>query len=205
MAITSYSDLKQSIINHLEHDDLAAHVDEFIGLAEDRHRRDIRIREQIKKDTPTVDSRTLAIPSDLLEVFMFRLMSDPVQQLDHVNFSELNRRREKWEHWGRKKIPTAYTMHAEFEFDVEPDQDYDGELYYYAEIARLSDDNASNVLLARSADAYLYGALVATAPWLMDDERVATWERFYQQAVSGLADTTRYSSPIVSRLHTPGP
>lgn len=209
MAITSYSDLKQEIISHLERDDLANRADAFIGLAEDRHRRDIRIREQLTSSDVTIDSRTMAIPADLLEVFNFRLITDfDVIQLSSVNLNELNRLRSKHRVWRSKRTPSAYAIHAEIEFDAEPDQDYDGELIYYADFPALSSNNDSNVLLERASDAYLYAALTAAAPWLMDDDRIQMWEQLYQQAIRGLSQgrrADRYSGPVVAKLNTPGP
>lgn len=209
MAITSYSDLKQEIISHLERDDLSNRVDAFVGLAEDRHRRDIRIREQLTKLETTIDSRTMDVPDDLLEVFNFRLITDfDVVQLSSVNLNELNRLRSKHRVWRSKRTPSAYAIHAEIEFDAEPDQSYDGELIYYAAFPALSTDNETNVLLERASDAYLYASLTAAAPWLMDDDRIQMWEQLYQQSVNGLSQgrrADRYSGPVVTKLNTPGP
>lgn len=209
MAIRSYSDLKQEIISHLERDDLSNRVDAFIGLAEDRHRRDIRIREQLTTKSVTIGSRTLVIPDDLLEVFNFRILTDRTTiQLESVNMNELNRLRDRWQRFQHKRAPTAYAIHSEFEFDADPDQDYDGELLYYAAFPRLGSSQTSNVLLERASDAYLYGALTAAAPWLMDDDRIQMWQALYQQAIDGLSQgrrADRFGKPIVSKLDNPGP
>jgi hypothetical protein len=66
-----------------------------------------------------------------------------------------------------------------------PDTTYSGELLYYAELEPLSDSNASNWLLEMSPDAYLYGALMQSAPYLKDDARMAVWSMLYSGAVAG--------------------
>ena len=42
----------------------------------------------------------------------------------------------------------------------------------------------TNWLLVRHPDIYFYGALLHSAPYFDDDQRIATWERFYGAAVS---------------------
>jgi len=67
-----------------------------------------------------------------------------------------------------------------------PDASYTGELYYYARITPLSDSATSNWVLQYYPDAYLYGALMHSAPYLVDDQRAATWASLYQSAISGI-------------------
>ena len=47
MALSNYNELKQSVIDHLDRDDLSAFADDFIRIAESRHQREIRIRDMI--------------------------------------------------------------------------------------------------------------------------------------------------------------
>ena len=50
----------------------------------------------------------------------------------------------------------------------------------------LSDSNASNWLLNYYADAYLYGSLVHSAPYLKDDARATVWAALYQSAIDAI-------------------
>ena len=63
---------------------------------------------------------------------------------------------------------------------------YSTELYYYAKIDALSDSNTSNWLLEYFPDAYLYGALSHSAPYLKDDARLQVWSSLYGNAIGGI-------------------
>jgi hypothetical protein len=77
MAVDSYSNLKAEIANHLDRDDLTSDIDTFIDLCEARHKRDIRIRELITRDSITCDARYEDLPTGFLEAISFRLLTDP--------------------------------------------------------------------------------------------------------------------------------
>ena len=61
-----------------------------------------------------------------------------------------------------------------------------GELTYYAKIPALSDANTSNWLLDVAPDIYLYGALMEAAPYLDDQEKLATWGGLLEQSMEAL-------------------
>lgn len=198
MAISTYSELKQEIADHLDRDDLTTKIDTFIDLAEARHRRDIRIREMITRSSFTIDARYEDFPTGLLEVISFRLLTDPVTKLQYVTPEQMADYRVE----GSGK-PELFTIHAQFEFNKVPDESYSGEILYHKALTALSDANTTNALLTRAPDAYLYGALVATAPYLLNDERIETWASLYKSAVDGLAIARRQersSGVLVSRV-----
>ena len=88
-------------------------------------------------------------------------------------------------------------------FDVVADDTYTAEMIYYGSFLPLSDSCTSNALLVRAPDAYLYGALVASAPFLASDERLQVWEQLYGTARDGLLLSdrqSRFGTPLVSRL-----
>ena len=74
-------------------------------------------------------------------------------------------------------IPDFITL-AESKFSTE--------LKFYGTFTALSGSNASNDVLAKAPDLYLYGALLAAAPLLEHHERVATWEGLYGKALARL-------------------
>lgn len=197
MPLDTYDDLKASIATHLDRDDLTDQIPEFIALAEARHKRDIRLREMLTRDSLSVDSRYVSLPDGFLEAQTLRLLTNPVTPLSLISINEMTLRRRD----GSGK-PSYYAIHSQFEFDVDPDSSYSGEIVFYKSLAPLADDNQSNALLVRAPDAYLYGALSATAPFLMNDERLQIWNSLYRQAVDGLSQATnqgRYVGPLVSR------
>ena len=198
MALDTFANLKTAIANHLERDDLTSEIIDFITLAEARHKNEIRFRDMLKRSQASLTGRFLALPTDFLEAKTIRLLTNPVTVLKEINLHEMNRVRR-----ASTGTPAFFTVHEEFEFDITPDTAKTAETVYYAELAALSDSNASNALLARSPDAYLYGALVASAPFVMDDRRIETWEKRYQTARTGLETSDmrgRNIGPLVSRI-----
>lgn len=181
MALATLTDLRAKIIKYLERDDLAGDVDDFIVLAESTHRREIRIREMLTRSALTVDDRYVSLPSGFLEGKTLRLLTSPRTVLTNISNAEMDCKSRT----GSGK-PLFYTIHAQIEFDIDTDQSYSGEIIFYKEITALDDSNTTNVLLTRAPDAYLYGALLASAPFLMDDPRLLVWGALYSAARDGL-------------------
>jgi len=68
-------------------------------------------------------------------------------------------------------------------------------LLYYQKVPSLS-SNSDNWLLLEAPDVYLYGALLHSAPYLAEDQRVAVWAQMYSAAVARLneySDNARFS------------
>jgi hypothetical protein len=203
MAISTYAELKAEIADHLDRDDLTSKIDTFIDLAEARHKRDIRIREMIVRQSITIDGRYEAIPSGVLEIIQLRLLTSPITSLKYVSPEQMSE-------WRREESgkPELFTMHAELEFNKDPDAAYSGEIFFHKALTPLSDSNTSNALLVRAPDAYLYGSLLATAPYLLDDARIEVWAALYKSAVDGLQQARRQERAVgamVSRVRGPTP
>ena len=198
MALDTYANLKTAIADFLDRDDLAPHIDDFIDLAEARFKREILIREMIIRGQAVLAGRFVALPARFVKMKTMRLMSNPIVVLMELNLHEMNREREAGN--GR---PFFFTVHEEIEFDVTPDDTYSVEMIYYASFPPLDDDNPSNGLLARAPDAYLYGALVASAPFLASDERLQVWDTMYGTVRDGLLLSDRQArvgTPLASRV-----
>jgi len=76
----------------------------------------------------------------------------------------------------------------------------DIEILYYANVSPLTDASPTNWLLTEHPDLYLYGALVHTAPFLKEDERVPVWEKMFVEALAEAnvedADARRSGAPM---------
>lgn len=198
MALDSYTGLKAAISNHLDRDDLDDYVDDFIDLAEARHKSEIRIQQMITREALTVNARNVSLPAGFLEALSIRLLTSPVTVLTQVDLYEMNRVRDE-----TNGKPTYFSVHEDIEFNVAPDLAYSGEIVYFAELSPLSDSVASNALLVRAPSLYLYGALSASAPFLMNDERVTVWETLYQRDLQALLLSDRrrkHIGPQFSRV-----
>jgi hypothetical protein len=66
-----------------------------------------------------------------------------------------------------------------------PDDAYDIELLYVAKIPDLATASV-NWVLQDAPDVYLYGSLLHSAPYLVEDARIAVWAQMYSAAVAQL-------------------
>lgn len=204
MALDTYSGLKSAIADHLDNAGLDSQIDDFIDIAEARHKREVRIREMLKRSTITIDDRFLTIPADFLQPKTLRIFTGFTTghryypDVREVSVDDLT------DH-SRVDIsrPKFYAVHESIEFDVDIDplDTYSGELIYYFPLTALSDSNADNAILTRAPDVYLYGALISSAPFLMFDERISVWEKLYSQAVNNLNSLDfKRSGPLATRV-----
>ena len=184
MAITTYSELKSSVADWLDRDDLTTAIVDFVTLAEAQFNRSIRHRKMVTRSTATIDDRYSATPADWLQTVQFILSTDPVTTLEYLTNEALNKKRSESSAVGKP----LYFSHVGDEIEVypPPDSSYTGELVYYAKVPALSDSNTTNWLLTLSPDLYLYGALVQSAPYLRDDERLPVWLARYTQMVEDM-------------------
>ena len=192
----TFDDLKVQLADWLGNTDIFGKAELLIQLAEARHKRDVRIREMLTRSALTVDDRSVSLPDGFLEMRTLRLLTHPVTVLSEINLHEMNRVRV--ETTGK---PTRFTVHTQIEFDKSPDTSYSGEIIFYKELTPLSSSNATNALLDRALDVYLYGALLAAEAFLMNDERIAVWAAQYTSAVSSLNSMDRKrAGPLIAKV-----
>ena len=184
MAITTYTELKAAIANWLNRDDLTAVIPDFIALAEADIDRRVRHWRMEQRSTATLDDRYTQLPQGFLEAVRFHLDTDerPIELLTPLAMQK--RRQENSDAGGKPKYYAI--IGGQIEVWPTPDAAYTGELYYYTRTAPLDDNTASNWILDHFPDVYLYGALVHSAPYLVDDQRAATWSALYQSAIDGI-------------------
>jgi hypothetical protein len=203
MSFATYSDLKTSIAGYLARSDLTSQIPDFITFAENRLRRELRIRQMLKSVTTSSVSgdATVEIPSDFLEIRDFVVMTNPIQPLSYSSPSALSNDPRTSE----VGVPKSYTILAsEFQLTPAPDGVYTLKLLYFSAPASLSASNASNVFLTTAPDALLYASLVEAEPYLMNDVRINTWGAMYDRAISSLTksdESTQYSGvPLAMKL-----
>ena len=185
MAITNYTELQDAIGEFLNRDDLATTIPTFISLAEADLNRRIRHWRMEKRANAVLDSQYSAIPADFLEVIRFYITSNNTQPLELISQAELLDR--KYRNLATSGRPAYYAITAgEIEVYPVPDGDYDAELYYHARTPSLSAANPTNWLLEYFPDVYLYSALVHTAPYLQEDNRVTVWAALQQSAIDAI-------------------
>ena len=184
MSITTYSELKTAVANWLNRDDLTSVIPDFIALTEADMDRKIRHWRMEQRSTADIDARYTQLPSDFMEAVRFHLDVDerPIDLVTPVFMQK--QRQSNSDTSGR---PLYYSIIAgQIEVWPTPDSAYTGELYYYARTTPLDDSNTSNWILNYFPDAYLYGALTHSAPYLVDDQRTQVWASLYQNAIDGI-------------------
>ena len=185
MSITTYAELKTSITDFLNRDDLDTATPTFISLAEADMQRKIRHWRQEKRSNANLNSRYSDVPSDFLEVIRFGVSGGNHSTLEIISQGDMLDLRMKSR--DASGSPRYYALTAgEIELFPTPSAVTATELYYYSKIDNLSASNASNWLLQNHPDAYLYGALVHSAPYLADDARVSVWASLYQNAIGAI-------------------
>ncbi len=185
MPITTYAELKTSITDFLNRDDLTTVTPTFISLAEADMQRRVRHWRQEKRSNADLNSRYSDVPGDFLEVIRFGVTGDNNSTLEMISQSQMLDRR--MQNGNTSGSPRYYALTAgEIELFPSPSAITSTELYYYSKIDPLSDSTASNWMLANHPDAYLYGSLIHSAPYLADDSRITMWAALYQAAIDAI-------------------
>ena len=185
--ITNYSNLQTTIADFLNRDDLTSVIPTFIQLAEAQMNRDLRHwRMEVRASgQQSAGDAYMQIPADWLETIRFHITDGGTKPLDLISRKALEDKRAGNENMSG--TPRYYT-HADSQFELypTPNEQTNTELLYFAKIPSLSDSNTTNWLLEDAPDVYLYGALLHSAPYLSEDERVGVWAQLYGASVQRL-------------------
>lgn len=184
MALSTFADLKSAVADFLNRDDLTAVIPTFVALAEADMNRKLRTIAQETRSTATLDAQYSGLPADWLETISLRI-DGADQRMVLASVAEIADKR-AWSSDAAGK-PTHYAHVAGgLELYPTPDDTYTAELVYHAKITALSTDGSTNWLLTSHPDAYLYGALMHSAPYLKDDPRIAVWVGLYAAALESI-------------------
>lgn len=185
MPITSYSELQTVIADFLDRDDQTTRIQTFIDLAEATMDRQLRHWRMERRSNAVVDTQYTALPSDFLEPVRFVLQVDPPHAVELIGQGEIiSRRQSTGDTIGK---PQFYAVtDGTIELFPTPDAQYTLEMVYYSSIDKLSGSNASNWVLQHHPDAYLYGALIHSAPFLGEDARMQTWAALFQSSIDAI-------------------
>jgi len=184
MALSNYTELQASVADFLNRSDLTSVITDFITMAEAEFNRTLRVRDMVKRSRAPITSQYVKLPPDFMGMRNIDLLTDPMTPLEFKNLSELDAMRRK-DSTGK---PLYYSIVQDnIEFAPVPDVEYTIEVVYYGKIPTLS-ENATNWLLTDHPDAYLYGSLMHSAPYLQADERIGVWVGKYQQVIQQIIE-----------------
>ena len=204
-AFTSYANLKTNIASYLARTDLTEQIPMFISLAEKRLNRDLRLRQTLQQSTYSMDSGfTVPTPADYLEMQDLHLDANPIIPLTFQTVSQFYRRNGGSNQQG---VPVNYTLVADnFVLAPQPTGATTVNMTYYKIPAPMSDTVPSNEYLEVCPDLLLYASLAESAPFLMDDPRLATWDGMYQTGLASITKSDEQSTfpaqPLAVQLTT---
>jgi hypothetical protein len=111
--------------------------------------------------------------------------------------------------WPNTELTDVPGFYADYDqnhwlFAPTPDQDYPFEVIYWQLLPLLDDTNQTNFWTDYAPQALLYGTLLYCTPYLKNDERIPTWQAFYQDQLQSLSgqDLLRIADNLPVRKET---
>ena len=203
MALGTYTELQASVADFLNRSDLTSVIPDFITMCEADINRNLRVHDMVMRTRAPINSQYVKLPPDFLGMRNIDLLTDPVTPMSYKNLQNLDIHR-AGDPTGK---PLYYSvMKDNLEFAPVPDGEYTIEIVYYRKIPALSADNATNWLLDEHPDAYLYGSLMHSAPYLQADDRIGLWAGKYNQILEQIKksdEQAKFSGSTPSISFTP--
>ena len=191
--ITTYTELQTAVTEYLARDQdatLIARIPTFIQLFEAKMNRSLFVRQMEARATTLTDTaddepEMISLPSDFQSMRRVRISS--VNGKPHLDFKSGTQLDEYRSSIGNVSgQPVYFTIFGdEIELAPTPDAVYTIEMVYRKNIPALS-SNSTNWLLDLAPDAYLYGALLESAPYIKEDGRIQTWGSGLSNALDSL-------------------
>ncbi len=195
MAITTYAQLQTAIASWLARSDLTSTIPDFITLCETTLNRNLRCREMMHTTTLTPSSGTATLPTDY--VAWRRVTGSLGQPLEYAEPD-----------WLYGAYPTAasgtagyFTIEGE-SLIVRPSDDTALTFSYYKKIPALAD--ATNWLLTKYPDVYLFGSLVEADVFIKDPDEALLFKQRLERALKEIEGVDFRSAGALS-MRSNGP
>lgn len=190
MALTTYTELRASIADYLARSDLTSAIPDFISLCEAKLNRELRCRQMEVRATTTVDTSStspefITLPNYFQQMRWIRLSGVTGKpRLEYYSPTQMAEYRTRI--GNASGTPEKFTIiGSEIEVAPTPDSNYTLEMVYRRNIPSLS-GNETNWLLTLAPDVYLYGSLMEAAPYINNDDRIATWSNGFNGAIAAI-------------------
>ena len=205
MALSNYTELKSSVANYLNRNDLTSSIPDFITLTEGKLNRDLRIRASVVRaeTTTTANTAFYNLPSDIIELKnITRDTSNASYALSYMSLESASS-----EYGGFSSgTPRAYSSVGDtIKLLPTPDSTYTIGINYYKKLTALSDSNTTNTILENYPDLYLFGSCFEGALFLNDTEQSQRFGAIYAkvlQDVMLLEDRAEYSGTVLTMQGT---
>lgn len=196
MALANYTDLLASIASHIDRTDQTANIPDWVVMAESAIAEDVRLRNQlVVTSLSTVSGQDyITLPVDWLEFVYVKYSDDPLAFLPADTLRASNEQ-------------TGTLLYYSIEGDrlllnPTPSAVVSVHVAYYGRITALA-TTATNFLLTKYPQVYLYKALACGYRFLMDDQRAMYWDGLYAQEIekANMADKRALvsGSPLTAR------
>ena len=172
MTITTYDNLKTTIIDFSHRSDLDLKIDTFIQMAEQDMFANpdeiLRVRGQDTRLETTTSGQFLALPADFQSMRSVQLVTGNGDcELTYQAPAQMRQQPDTGQ-------PQFFTVTSQIEFERVPDSNYNVVLQYYAIPTPLSSSNQTNAILDTFPNIYLFGCLAALYNYANDTEVAAT-------------------------------
>ena len=203
-AITNYSTLQQSVTQYLVNSDEAGMFDTFLGLAENRFNSELRVREMAGGTlTAAQTESTKDLGSDFIEALAVTLgSSGSISYLPPQKFFGLEAANSD-----TSGTPEFYTIVGSTMHFAPYGGSFTPTIRYYKTITPLSSSVATNELMPKAANLYLYAVLLEAQPFLNEPDRIPEFQTFYDRAKESLlsADArARFRPGVGQRMRANG-
>lgn len=201
MPLSTYADLKKSLLDWSKRKDAQALLADFISMAETKmfsnEAEGLEVRELESRALSTVASRYHALPDDFVSMRRLTIKASgsdvdlygvAPDQLRIISGS------------GR---PKYFTVTSQLEFDRVPDSAYEIEMQYFSKPPALSSTVSTNVIMSNYPEVYLHGSLWALFTWAMQEDKAEFHYQKFLQAIKGANKQSkrgRYGSAPFMRI-----
>lgn len=192
---TTYTLLFNQILSWLNRDDLGTRqqVPNFINQAQQRICRDIKNIGLVEYVSDALTPSINIYPQPSLwrrniTFYFNRILPDASVAEVPLLFRSYEFVKAYWPSQAKTGIPRYYAVMNFTNFIIAPTPNaaYPFTYAYVQTMPRLNENNQTNWLTNYAADILLYASLLESAPFVKDDNRVATWEKAYQERIAAL-------------------
>ena len=209
MSLDTYENLKEEIIDWSHRDDMDTSIDAFLEMAEQEMYANtieplqIRDGEVRAAFSTSITDRFAALPTGYQSQRKMR-----IQIVDGESVELRFRTPAQLNLISSAGMPEFFTITDQIEFNRISDQVYTGEIQYFQEFTPLSSSNATNAVLNRFPNIYLFGALWALKIKAEEPQSAASYYQRFMSAIMGANNEDklgRYGPAPVMRVEGPTP
>lgn len=191
MAITDFTTLCTAVADWLARDDLTTRIPDFITLAEAKINRTLlhpgmEARTTVTVDAGSADPEFIDLPTGFQTMRTVRLsgvVGKP--RLAFMSQTQIDDYRYNIDNVTGQPVYFSI-VGSELELAPTPNDDFDIEMLHRANVPALTASNLTNWLLTLAPDLYLYGALLESAAYNKDDQRIGVWGSAFQLCMDQL-------------------